>query len=117
MGVCGNFRRDLFSEFTFFEWSGVDDGVDGSDVDTVDVGVDGDWDDIFKDWTLLKISGAGDGVDGNDGLAIEADPEGVTVTGVDGNDGIAIEADAEGVSVTDGGKTEDAVEGKSSLWK
>ena len=102
MGVCGSFRRDLFNEFTFFEWSGVDDGVDGSDVDTVDVDVDGD--EFFKDWTLLKISGAGDGVGGNDGLAIEADPEGVAVTGVDGNDGIVIDDDE---GVTDGGKTVD----------
>ena len=46
MGVCGSkFSRDLFSELTFFEWSGVDDGVDGSDEeesDVDDVGLDGD---------------------------------------------------------------------------
>ena len=49
MGVCGKFSRDLFSELTVFEWSGVDDGVDGSDVeenDVDDVGVDGD--EFFK---------------------------------------------------------------------
>ena len=45
MGVCGKFSQDLFSELTFFEWSGVDDGVDGSDEeesDVDDVGLDGD---------------------------------------------------------------------------
>ena len=37
MGVCGKFSRDLFRELTFFEWSGVDDGVDGSDEEESDV--------------------------------------------------------------------------------
>ena len=44
---CG--CRDLFSELTVFEWSGVDDGVDGSDEeesDVDDVGLDGD--EFFK---------------------------------------------------------------------
>jgi hypothetical protein len=49
LGVCGKFSRNLFSELTFFEWSEVDDGVDGSDVEESDVddtGVDGD--EFFK---------------------------------------------------------------------
>ena len=49
MGVCGKFSRDLFSELTVFEWSGVDDGLDESYVeenDVDDVGVDGD--EFFK---------------------------------------------------------------------
>ena len=69
----------LFFYIETVELSGVDDGVDGSDVeesDVDDVGVDGD--EFFKYWTLLKI--AGDGVGGNEGLGIDADPEGVSVT-------------------------------------
>ena len=55
MGVCDKFSRDL-SELTFYELSGVDDGVDGSDVeesDVDDVGVDGD--EFFRYSTLLFI--------------------------------------------------------------